>query len=386
MFINFWYPAIAADKLGADTPVRVQMLGQQFVLFRDGTGAARCLADTCAHRGGALGCGRMRNGNVECPYHGWQFDGDGRCRAIPSMGPDARIPARAKVDAYPVQEKYGIVFAFLGDLPETERPPLMPLPEYGTEGWRANLIIYDVQCNYERSIENGLDPGHNEFVHPTHGYEGERADYRVPELDLEDTDWGFGFMTTFKGKEIPNMPTRTAMRTNAAGEFDPDVRAGTWHHGPAQMVTKIHMAKSNYMHQYLFECPLDEVSVRVYLVNMRNCLLDEQLDAKVVDRCMAIARQDIVVLEKMMPVRTPRSASHEVLVPADVVIGRYRQFLQQWQERGWRIDSRRLREASADRDQAFAIPCPARRTEKNWALEPLPLIPPRASMAAAGRN
>src|SRR5690606_27013103 len=109
MYINFWYPAATCEELTADRPLRVQMLGHWFVLFRDGQGVARCLADTCVHRGGALGCGRIRDGNVECPYHGWQFDGDGRCQSVPSLGaagrpgPGGRIPARAKVDSYPVQ-------------------------------------------------------------------------------------------------------------------------------------------------------------------------------------------------------------------------------------------------------------------------------------------
>ena len=214
MYINFWYPAVASDELTADKPVQVKMLGLDFVLFRDKDGAAHCLSDTCAHRGGALGHGKMRAGNVECPYHGWRFNGDGQCTFIPSIGKDGKIPARAKVDAYPVQEKYGIVFAFLGDLPEEERPPLMPIEEYDQEGWRANLIIYNVNCNYERSIENGLDPAHNEFVHPTHGYEGERDDYDVPEFDVKDTEWGSGFMTTFIGKEREGYETRKAMRTD----------------------------------------------------------------------------------------------------------------------------------------------------------------------------
>ncbi len=378
MFINFWYPALRSDELDAKQPQRVTMLGHRFVLFRTAGGQARCLSDTCAHRGGSLGCGRLRDGHVECPYHGWQFDGEGRCRAIPSLGPEAKIPPRARVDAYPVIERYGIVFAFLGDLPEHERPPLMPVPEYGTEGWRANLVTFDVNCNYERSIENGLDPAHNEFVHPTHGYEGGRADYRVPELKLEEQPWGSGFMTTFKGREMDNLPTRTAMRTDASGAFDPDVSAGTWHHGPAQMVTKIHMAKTNWMHQYLFECPIDEHRIRVFLVNMRNCLLDESNDQRIVDRCLQVANQDIAILEQMAPVRTPRSAAREVIVPADGSVMRYRQHLQRWTELGWRIDARRLRAEAAEADAVFAIPCPARRTSKQWVLEAVPLMAPAA--------
>jgi phenylpropionate dioxygenase-like ring-hydroxylating dioxygenase large terminal subunit len=101
------------------------VFGLPFVVFRDQSGEARVLADTCVHRGGSLSKGLIKNGNAVCPYHGWEFGGDGKCSKVPSLGEVTKIPARAKVDAYPVQEKYGIVFAFLGDLPEAERPPAL---------------------------------------------------------------------------------------------------------------------------------------------------------------------------------------------------------------------------------------------------------------------
>ena len=136
MFMNFWYVAELRENI-TDTPVKVRMLGFDYVLFRDSAGQAHCLSNLCIHRGASLAHGKVKGDNIECPYHGWQFKGaDGVCAKIPSLGPDAKIPARAKVDSYPVQEKYGLIFAFLGDLPEAERPPIMELPEYGKDGWR----------------------------------------------------------------------------------------------------------------------------------------------------------------------------------------------------------------------------------------------------------
>ena len=118
MFINFWYPAEQASALG-QKPVRVRMLGQNFVLFRDSAGVAHCLSNVCLHRCGSLGDGWVRNDRVVCPYHGWEFNGSGQCERIPSLGPvQPAITTRARVDAYPVQEKYGLVFVFLGDPPE----------------------------------------------------------------------------------------------------------------------------------------------------------------------------------------------------------------------------------------------------------------------------
>ncbi|MEO7387433.1 MAG: Rieske 2Fe-2S domain-containing protein, partial [Gammaproteobacteria bacterium] len=117
MYINFWYAAARSEELTGQ-PLKVRMLGQDFVLFRDSSGTVACLADTCVHRGASLGNGKIKDGCIQCTYHGWRFDRDGRCTKIPSLGAGARVPARARVDAYPVIERYGIVFAFLGDLPE----------------------------------------------------------------------------------------------------------------------------------------------------------------------------------------------------------------------------------------------------------------------------
>ena len=134
-------------------------MGLNFVAFRDKEGQAHVLSDTCVHRGGSLSKGWMKDGCVVCPYHGWEYGGDGKCQTVPSIGFDGKPPARAKVDSYPVQEKYGIVFAFLGDLPEEERPTLYDIEEYDQDGWRKNeLIVLDIDYYYERSIENGLDP------------------------------------------------------------------------------------------------------------------------------------------------------------------------------------------------------------------------------------
>ena len=166
MYINFWYAAAVSDKL-TDQPMKVRMLSHDFVLFRDSSGKAHCLSDTCIHRGAALSGGKVRGDCIQCPYHGWEYAGDGACKKIPSLGPGHKVPSRAHIDAYPTVEKYGLVFAFLGDLPESQRPPIMDVPEWQQAGWRGTSVDYYWEASYERAIENGLDPAHNEYVHPT---------------------------------------------------------------------------------------------------------------------------------------------------------------------------------------------------------------------------
>ena len=75
MFINFWYVAEQSENL-TEKPIRKKMLGQHFVLFRDESGKARCLSDVCIHRGGSLSAGKLAGNCIQCPYHGWHFDGN----------------------------------------------------------------------------------------------------------------------------------------------------------------------------------------------------------------------------------------------------------------------------------------------------------------------
>ena len=147
MYINFWYPICTSAELLATEPVATQIMELQYVAFRDANGVAHVLANTCVHRGGSLSKGTVKDDCIICPYHGWRFSGDGKCQLVPSLDEGAKIPARAKVDSYPVQEKYGMVFAFLGDLPEEERPPLYEIEEYGDEAWRGHEIIcLEIDC------------------------------------------------------------------------------------------------------------------------------------------------------------------------------------------------------------------------------------------------
>ena len=374
MFINFWYVAGVASEI-TEQPLKRRMLGLDFVLFRDSEGRAHCLSNTCVHRGGSLAGGKVRGDNVQCPYHGWEFDGTGACKKIPSLGAKSSIPARARVDAYPVEERYGLVFAFLGDLPETERPPIMPIPdqEYGSEGpregWAATIQNFEWDFDYKRSMENGIDPAHNEFVHPTHGFSGAKEDYVMPSPALEDGEWGTGFWS----ERLAPPLAEKKMREASGREEDAVIRAGTGHFGPCSIWTYIHPTPEIQIHQYLFETPIDASHTRLYLVNLRNFLTDAADDERVMGRNEVVALQDRDVLVEIHPVQTPDTNNHEFFVGADTPIARYREYLQDWEDKGWRIDSD---EVERNRKKVvYSIPCPARREQKGWVLDAVPLRP-----------
>jgi len=364
MYINFWYPVARSEEVTAEKPLKVELLCLPFVAFRDAAGQAHVLSDTCVHRGGSLGAGKVKDGCVACPYHGWQFDGSGQCVKIPSLG-DAKPPTRARVDAYPVQEKYGIVFAFLGDLPEGERPPLYHIEEWGDPAWKPQTFVLDVAAYYERSVENGLDPMHNEFVHPAQGQPALPPEAQGRPLPMEEIPWGSKFYVKFGAKDentaLQNV--KTGPRTGAAG---------SWHQGPNQLVTWIDLTATNSFHQYMFEAPIDEGRTRIYLLSLRNWLLEDRFDQRMADTTLSVVNEDLGVLQTLNPVRTPRSNTRELLLPGDGAIARYREWLGKWESAGWRIDVRQLRARLGD--EAFAIPSPGRRTSANWVLETVPLV------------
>lgn len=366
MYINFWYPIACSEEITQEKPLRVELLSLPFVAFRDTEGAAHVLADTCVHRGGSLSAGVMQNGRVACQYHGWEYGGDGKCTRVPSLE-GKKIPARAKVDSYPVQEKYGIVFAFLGDLPEAERPPLYDIEEYGSEGWKAQLYVYDVACNYERSVENGLDPIHNEFVHPAQGAPTLSPDQQAAQIPMEDIPWGTKFYMAYPTKLKPKTELNAVKTGERIGA------AGSWFQGPNQLVTWIDISAENAFHQYLFEAPVNGTSTRIFFINMRSWILEDEYDERIEKPTFDIVDEDIDVLQKLRPIRTPPTNSKEILVPGDSVILRYREWLSEWDANGWRIDTKQL---EADRDDiAYTIPCPDRRESGNWVLDTVPLEP-----------
>jgi hypothetical protein len=157
--------------------------------------------------------------------------------------------------------------------------------------------------------------------------------------------------------------------------------AGSWYLGPNTLVTYIDLTATNSFHQYIFECPVDENHTKLFFLNMRNWLMDDKHDARVEDLTLRVVHEDMAILTELNPVRTPETNTKEILVPGDSAVLRYRESLQEWQDKGWRIDQKALR--SKQGDVAFAIPCPARRESGNWVLDPVPLIPGKAAAAAS---
>jgi phenylpropionate dioxygenase-like ring-hydroxylating dioxygenase large terminal subunit len=158
---NHWYAAAWSGEIAA-APFTRRILDRQVVLFRQGDGTVAALDDRCPHRLAPLSLGECADGGLRCGYHGMVFDGTGACIAIP--GQDV-IPPSARVRAWPVAERYGLVWIWTGDAaPDHGRLPR--IPGHGEPGWGVIDNGYQHHAgNYRIEIENLMDPAHTTFLH-----------------------------------------------------------------------------------------------------------------------------------------------------------------------------------------------------------------------------
>ncbi len=166
MFVrNAWYVAAWGRDLKDASPLPVTLLGENVVLYRQSDGRPAALEDACAHRKLPLSMGRIRGNEIECGYHGLRFDAQGRCVHIPCSD---RIPRNAHVRSYPVHERYGLLWIWMGEPESARTETIMSIEHWGNPAWAiTDGDTMTVDCNYLFMTDNLLDPSHVAWVHPT---------------------------------------------------------------------------------------------------------------------------------------------------------------------------------------------------------------------------
>jgi len=212
---RYWQPAALVDELAGNRPIKpVRLFGENLVIFKDDRGRYGLIGRHCPHRGTDLAFGRLEAGGLRCAFHGWLFDVAGQCLETPAEPNESNLCANIKQKAYPVIERSGILFAYLGP----GEPPALPYfdcfiaPASHTFAFKGLI-----DCNWLQSLEVGLDPVHTSFLHrffededPTQGYGKVFRDTSVdsdmpmsrimreftrPQIEVEPTDFGFRLMT-----------------------------------------------------------------------------------------------------------------------------------------------------------------------------------------------
>jgi phthalate 4,5-dioxygenase oxygenase subunit len=160
---SYWQPVALADELDAERPLKaLKVLGQELVLFRDEAGRLGLIDRDCPHRGADLAFGRLEDGGLRCPFHGWLFDVGGRCLETPAEPPGSTLCSRIRQANYPVVEKSGIVFGYLGEAP----PPAFPAVDCFVAPASHTFAFKGlIECNWLQALEVGLDPAHASFLH-----------------------------------------------------------------------------------------------------------------------------------------------------------------------------------------------------------------------------
>lgn len=167
LFRRYWTPALLSEELAEpdSPPVRVRLLGQDMVAFRDTGGKVGLLDSRCPHRCAELFFGRNEEGGLRCAYHGWKFDTQGRCMDIPTEPPGSTLKEEVRARSYPVEERGGIIWAYLG--PE-ELKPALPHIEYfdlpATHVYASKCLM---ECNHQQALEGSIDTAHLTFLHKT---------------------------------------------------------------------------------------------------------------------------------------------------------------------------------------------------------------------------
>ncbi|MGE5540171.1 MAG: Rieske 2Fe-2S domain-containing protein [Gemmatimonas sp.] len=161
---RYWHPVCPVAELTAQNPKkRIRILGEDLLLFRDGSGRAGLIPEHCPHRSASLYYGFVEPDGIRCPYHGWKFDVARKCLEQPFEPGNTRLRERVAPSEYLVEEMAGLFWAYMGPKPA----PLLPRWEaaVSTRGTRRLNVLPIIDCNWLQIVENSVDPTHTHYLH-----------------------------------------------------------------------------------------------------------------------------------------------------------------------------------------------------------------------------
>lgn len=283
MMRRYWLPVCASSQLPKPDgdPLRVRMLGQDYVAFRDTSGKVGVLHEMCMHRRASLALGRVEDGGIRCLYHGWKFAVDGTIQEAPNHT-DERFRARNCAPAYPVREAGNMVWAYFG--PKDKEPPFQ---HYGFfDGPDANRVILRINtpANYLQLWEGGCDSSHVGILHSNRANPAWKdksfvavtdEDYNpgalsvgdnAPILEVENTDYGYHYVAKRRAGPADDGTERYSVRVT-----------------PVIFPTGRIIPAPSFQF-YVFEVPQDDHKTSTYLV----CHGDKPVDREDIKRIMGL--------------------------------------------------------------------------------------------------
>ncbi|MEE3716719.1 aromatic ring-hydroxylating dioxygenase subunit alpha [Tumidithrix elongata RA019] len=319
MFQNFWY-AVEFSNLITHKPKRIEVLGEELVIYRTDGDKIVALRDRCVHRGSTLSNGWLDRGCIVCPYHGWQYQADGTCVKIPANPPNLGIPLKAKVKAYPVQEKYGWVWVFMGD-PQRLQQTSIPELEHLNDPTLARIEgDFHWSANYERVLENSLDIAHAPFVHAGafgNRDEPEVENYQVEILENEFCEIGAS-ATVFLKPSPPRGLWKYLVGKNSA-----KVRTRTAFFMPNISLLEVNLGLGRLV-IYTSHVPIDAHTTVSKWISLRSFFTGTWANGDARKRVLKIFNQDKPIVESQRPQIVPFDIGAELHVQSDALQLQYR--------------------------------------------------------------
>ncbi len=193
----YWIPALMSSELARDgAPLRLMLLGEKLIAFRDSEGRVGVMDHRCPHRCASLFLGRNEEGGLRCIYHGWKFDVAGNCLDMPSV-PPPDFKQKVKAKAYHVIERAGVIWVYMGA--RAEAPPLPAFETFELPENEIRVSFIQRDCNYLQALEGEIDTSHFGFLHAGHVDVEDVAEDeplrhtitdRAPRYQLADMPWG----------------------------------------------------------------------------------------------------------------------------------------------------------------------------------------------------
>jgi phenylpropionate dioxygenase-like ring-hydroxylating dioxygenase large terminal subunit len=286
VFRRFWYAACFADLVG-DEPVARRVLGTDLVLWRPEPGAPVSAAhDRCAHRDAPLSAGWVSDCHLVCPYHGWEWDAEGRTQRIPQF-PDSPHPTKSGLTMVHAQERYGLVWVCLAS--DAEGGPIAGIPdvaEYGDPAWRiVPEYQWDFRCTAMHLLENNFDPGHVAFVH--RNTFGNPDNPELTDTTVERTSFG---VEAFGQVPVESRP----------GEVGSTVRS-TVSQLHAPFFGKLHITYPDGLGHIMLKAitPVDDVSCFILQVVLRTDTEADRPAAEILAFDDAVENEDSALLNRL---------------------------------------------------------------------------------------
>lgn len=304
-----WYVIADSDEIPRGKPVKLRRFGIDIVVFRRDDGSIAALDDRCRHRGASLALGKVHDNCVACPFHGFEFDGDGECKRLPVLGDGAKIPKAMNTRAFVVREQDRWVWLWVTEdffEQNPSRPALDTLPppprfaHLETGRHRTNTIAREWDASFIRIIENQLDPFHLPFVHQSTIGRNMQPAMTVNHHETDDV------ITAWPGEA----------RTDPHDGFYIELRwANLW----------VNNLSNKFAIAAAF-CPIDATHTRTYLRTYQ-AIFTVPVLGWVFDQLLQLSNRKIFSQDQAVVVSQPQEpaiATDEVLVKADGAIIAYR--------------------------------------------------------------